>query len=117
MKISANGLATAPPGMTRGLVDATLSRTRGAAPSRRRPCGIGVAMSGQTAPIGKAVKPGEQIEVSVNLTAPNTSGDVQSYWKRQDDTGVFFGTYLTVVIKVAGPTATKADTPTPTTAP
>ena len=79
--------------------------------------GIGVAMSGQTAPIGKAVKPGEQIEVSVNLTAPNTSGDVQSYWKLQDDTGVFFGTYLTVVIKVAGPTATKADTPTPTTAP
>ncbi len=79
--------------------------------------GIGVPMSGQTTPIGKTVKPGEQVEISVNLVAPNTSGDVQSYWKLQDDTGVFFGTYLTVVIKVAGPTATKApptDTATPT---
>lgn len=79
--------------------------------------GIGVPMGGQATPIGKTVKPGEQIEVSVNLVAPNTSGDVQSYWKLQDDTGVFFGTYLTVVIKVAGPTSTKApptDTPTPT---
>jgi len=76
--------------------------------------GIGVAMSGQPAPIGKTVKPGEQLEVSVNLTAPNTSGDVQSYWKLQDDTGVFFGTYLTVVIKVAGPAATKEPTPTAT---
>ena len=79
--------------------------------------GIGVPMGGQATAIGKTVKPNEQIEISVNLVAPNTSGDVQSYWKIQDDTGVFFGTYLTVVIKVAGPTSTKAaptDTATPT---
>ena len=79
--------------------------------------GIGVPMGGQATAIGKTVKPNEQIEISVNLTAPNSSGDLQSYWKLQDDTGVFFGTYLTVVIKVAGPTSTKApptDTPTPT---
>ena len=70
--------------------------------------GIGVQMGGQAAPIGKTVKPGEQVEISVNLIAPNTSGDVQSYWKLQDEAGAFFGTYLTVVIKVAGPTSTKA---------
>lgn len=79
--------------------------------------GIGVPMGGQATAIGKTVKPNEQIEISVNLVAPNTSGDLQSYWKLQDDSGVFFGTYLTVVIKVAGPTATKADTPTPTVTP
>jgi hypothetical protein len=76
--------------------------------------GIGIQMGGQPTPIGKTVKPDEQIEISVNLVAPNTSGDVQSYWKLQDDSGVYFGTYLTVVIKVAGPTPTKTETPTPT---
>lgn len=78
--------------------------------------GIGIPMGGQSSQIGKTVKPGEQIEISVNMVAPNSSGDIQSYWKLQDDTGVFFGTFLTVVIKVAGPTSTKpapTDTATP----
>jgi hypothetical protein len=75
-------------------------------------------MGGVATPIGKTVKPGEQIEVSVALTAPSTGGDVSGTWRLMNDQGVFFGTVLTVVIKVAGataaPTATPTETPIPT---
>ncbi len=79
--------------------------------------GVGLPMGGQATKLGKTVKPGEQIEISVNLVAPSTAGDQTSYWKLQDDKGAFFGTWLTVVIKVAGAaakTATPTETPTAT---
>jgi len=78
--------------------------------------GIGIGMSSQPTPLSKAVAPGEQIQVSVKLVAPTTAGEIpQSYWKLQDDKGVFFGTWLTVVIKVAA--APKTATPTETLGP
>ncbi len=79
--------------------------------------GIGIPMGGQAAPIGKTVKPDEQVEISVNLVAPSAAGDALSYWKLQDEKGVFFGTFLTVVIKVVGApatTGTPTEEPSPT---
>jgi predicted small lipoprotein YifL len=74
--------------------------------------GIGLSMGSQPTPLPKSVAPGEQIEISIKLVAPTTAGDVpESYWKLQDDKGAFFGTWLTVKIKVAGAPA-KTATPT-----
>ncbi|MBV6394774.1 MAG: hypothetical protein HFACDABA_00342 [Anaerolineales bacterium] len=78
--------------------------------------GIGIPMGGQPTPIGKTVAPNEQIQISVSLVAPTTSGDVESRWKLQDDSGNWFGETVWVRIKVAGPTPTEAE-PTATSGP
>jgi len=74
-------------------------------------------MGGVATPIGKTVKPGEQVQVSVVLTAPTTAGDVSGTWRLMNDQGVFFGTVLTVVIKVVGAAATGTATIGPTETP
>jgi Ig-like domain-containing protein len=84
--------------------------------------GFGEAMGGSTTVIGKTVAPGMQAEITVNLTAPARAGDYTGNWKMQNNKGEFFGTYLTVVIKVSGAanTATPGsptDTPEPTETP
>ena len=43
---------------------------------------------------------GETADIGVTLTAPLADGDYTATWRMQSDTGVFFGTLLTVVIKV-----------------
>ncbi len=69
-------------------------------------------------PILGAVAPGQQVDISVNLTAPTTPGEYAGYWRLRDNGGVVFG--LTtgnpfwVKIKVVEPTATPTATPTPT---
>ncbi len=80
----------------------------------------------------RTVAPGQTVDVSVNLTAPSSSGAYRGYWKFQNADGVRFGigTDRTrswwVDIKVSGaaatPTPTSATstvtaTPTPTTTP
>ncbi len=82
--------------------------------------GLGDLMSGSATAITSPVQPNSQTQVSVNLVAPTNPGTYTGNWRMQDDKGQFFGTYLTVVIKVAGaagttaPTATPTDTATPT---
>jgi hypothetical protein len=52
----------------------------------------GNAMSGpSSSKINATVKPGEMIDVSVNLTAPNTTGDYTGYWALRTDGGAVFG--------------------------
>ena len=69
-------------------------------------------------PISGTVAPGQQVDISVNLTAPATPGEYKGYWRLRDSGGVVFG--LTtgnpfwVDIKVEAPTATPTLTPTPT---
>ncbi len=89
----------------------------------------GDAMSGAKTPLTLSVPPGQQVKVSVNLTAPTTLGDAKGYWRLMNASGVFFGDSPWVLIKVAAatPTATTApptstntsapptNTPTPTT--
>jgi hypothetical protein len=74
-------------------------------------------MGGVATPIGKTVKPGDQVQISVVLTAPTTAGDVSGTWRLQNDQGVFFGTALTVVLKVVGAAATGTAATDPTNTP
>ena len=71
------------------------------------------SLGGATTPIGKAVKPGESVDISVTFTAPNTAGDYISWWKLQNDSSAFFGTNFSVAIKVVGAAATVTATATP----
>ena len=66
----------------------------------------GDAMSGKAVQIGKEVKPGETIEVSVPMTAPSSAGTIKGTWRLSNDKSQPFGTLLTIEIKVGGPTAT-----------
>ena len=42
-------------------------------------------------PLPREVKPGEKIDLSVNMIAPINPGEYQSYWKLQDASGQIFG--------------------------
>ncbi len=61
-------------------------------------------------PIPGTVAPGQEVDVSVGLTAPSDEGEYKGYWRLRDDKGVVFG--LTtgnpfwVAIKVVKPTPT-----------
>lgn len=72
--------------------------------------------SGVTTSFGKEVKPGETIDLTLNLVAPNISGDQSILWVLTNSGGVNFGPYLTYSFKVTGAaaTATKASTSAPT---
>ena len=56
----------------------------------------------QPATLTKAVNPGEEIEVSVTLTAPVNTGQYAARFRMQNDKSYYFGTDLTVIIKVSG---------------
>ena len=77
----------------------------------------GEAMSGTTTPLTITVPPGQQLEISVNLTAPTQTGDHKGIWRLTNGNGLFFGNSPWVLITVAEATATPTDTPTPTATP
>jgi hypothetical protein len=53
--------------------------------------GIGVN-SGYTQPLtGGVVIPGQEVDLTVNLTAPSTPGTYTGYWRMRDPGGVLFG--------------------------
>ena len=68
-----------------------------------------------SAPMPTNVAPGQTVDISVNLVAPNAGGTYRGYWKFKNSTGAPFGIgsagtkSFWVEIKVSGPT------PTPTT--
>ncbi|HKJ27683.1 MAG TPA: NBR1-Ig-like domain-containing protein [Anaerolineales bacterium] len=76
---------------------------------------------------GSEVAPGETIEVSIDMTAPDTNGEYYSYWVLRNANGQNFfidGSSVYVQIKVGttptntpGPTATPTNTPEPNDAP
>lgn len=63
----------------------------------------------------RAVKPGEQIDLSVPLNAPAKPGTYRGVFQLRNAQGTFFGSKLLVVINVFVPIA--ASTPKPTTPP
>ena len=80
--------------------------------------GFGEAMGGTNTALTTTVAPGAQAQVSVNLTVPATTGNLTGTWRMMNKQGAFFGTNLTVVINVSGPTATStAGTPAATNTP
>ncbi len=46
----------------------------------------------QEVPIQEEVKPGDEVEISVNMIAPLNPGKYESYWKLSDASGTLFGT-------------------------
>ncbi len=63
--------------------------------------------------LGKEVKPGEQIDISVVFLAPQTNGTQTGYWKLYNDQGYIFGEVLSMKVVVTdNPDAFKTPTPT-----
>ena len=52
------------------------------------------------------VEPGQNVDVSVNLTAPATAGKYTGYWKMMNASGALFDSLVYVEINVSGATAT-----------
>ena len=74
----------------------------------------GDAMSGATNTLSEAVSSGGSGSISVELTAPTTTGSYTGYWRLQNASGVSFGGAVYVQIVVSGSTATTTYTPTAT---
>lgn len=62
--------------------------------------GYGAEMNGQARAVGRAVAPGETVDVTVVFAAPLEAGNYESYWRMANTKGVNFGTFLSVVIVV-----------------
>jgi len=62
----------------------------------------GSKMAGGVAYVTISVPPGQQVEVSMDLEAPDGQGDFYGRWEIHDPDGRSFGSILTVVIKVQG---------------
>ena len=73
--------------------------------------------------LDKDVSPGAEIEIAVDMVAPNVSGSYQGNWKLSNASGVLFGIgplsdapfwVRIVVLRIATPTLTPTETPTAT---
>lgn len=80
--------------------------------------------NGQSISFGKEVKPGETIDLTIQLKAPSTAGDHSTLWVLTNADGINFGRGLSYNFKVSGtaaptaePTAEPTAAPTATTAP
>jgi len=63
----------------------------------------------KSVPISTSVAPGAQIDVSVDMLAPDTNGNYQSWWKMKNASGQFFNDSVYVLITVGS-----SNTPHPT---
>ena len=85
----------------------------------------GNALGGKTYTLAKAIEPGKQVDISIEMTAPTSAGAYTGNWRMATDSGSFFGDSFYVLILVGdSPTltattsaATKTYTPTPTETP
>lgn len=77
----------------------------------------GTFMGASSVALGTRVRPGKQLDVTVDLTAPLTAGSYTGVYQLQNARGQSFGSIFTIVITVSGsavaPTATRASTATP----
>jgi hypothetical protein len=73
----------------------------------------GNAMSGIAFVLESAVTPGEDIEISIDMTAPDGIGTVRGNWRMSTTTGTFFGEELFVIIDLGNATPTHTPSPTP----
>lgn len=71
--------------------------------------------NGKTTALGKEVKAGATIDITLHLTAPSTTGDHTTLWALSNGSGTNFGYGLSYSFKVG--TASATATPKPTTAP
>jgi len=57
-------------------------------------------MSGLTTALTAEVLPGSEVEISINLKAPDKPGNYSGYWRLANNNGVPFGPFLSVIIVV-----------------
>ena len=74
----------------------------------------GDTMGGTTLTLDNAISPGSETELSVPMTAPNTSGTHRSNWRMATAAGANFGDEVYVIIVVSGTAATTTPTATGT---
>lgn len=71
----------------------------------------GDAMSGAAYTLPQSVPVNTEIDISVNMTAPNTAGTFRGNWRMSTAAGQFFGDEVYVVIVVGGGTAGSTSAP------
>jgi Ig-like domain-containing protein len=77
----------------------------------------GEAMGGSAVPVPASVPPGQQVQISVVLTAPTAAGSYTGSWQLQNASSQPFGNIITVVIKVGGGSSATNTTSAATSAP
>ncbi len=60
-------------------------------------------MNGAAVPVSRNVAPGEVLDISVSLVAPQSYGTFQGFWQMRDADGQFFGQVMWVGIQVPDP--------------
>jgi hypothetical protein len=74
----------------------------------------GAQMGGPNAvPLSNPVPPGETVDISVNLVAPETSGNYRGYWEMRNAAGELFATAVYAEINVTGGTPAAQPTSPP----
>ena len=73
-------------------------------------------------PLSQTVSPGQQVDISVDMVAPNTNGNYKGFWKLKNASGQLFNdsVYVLIAVGTGGPApTTPAGTPgaTPTSNP
>jgi len=59
--------------------------------------------------LDKCVMPGEEIDISVNMTSPAEVGSYTGYWRLADPSGRKFGPRVRVLIKVVDSSSSSSD--------
>jgi hypothetical protein len=60
----------------------------------------GEKMGGQSTALTAAVQPGAEVEISINLKAPDKTGSYGGYWRLFNNNGYAFGEVFSVIISV-----------------
>ncbi len=64
---------------------------------------IEASMNGAPVPVGRVVAPGETVDLSASLRAPQVPGTFQGFWQMRDNLGQYFGQVVWVGIQVPDP--------------
>lgn len=75
---------------------------------------IEASMGGSVVPVGRTVKPGDMIDLSVSLRAPQVYGAFQGFWQMRNTLGQYFGEVVWVGIQVPDPNPPAPPPPPPT---
>ena len=75
---------------------------------------IEASMGGSAVSVGRTVKPGEMVDLSASLRAPQTYGVFQGFWQMRDTLGQSFGEVVWVGIQVPDPNPPAPPPPPPT---
>lgn len=75
---------------------------------------IEAAMGGSAVAVGRTVKPGEMVDLSASLRAPQVYGVFQGFWQMRNALGQYFGEVVWVGIQAPDPNPPALPPPPPT---